>query len=233
MPVDINLTPPRANTSGCDGAFTEAAVGAPLARRPGGVDDFAAFPAGSIALIQRGGCSFALKAYNAQAAGASAVIIFNQGNTPDRSGPFVDVTAAAPAGSAVDGPLTVPVVGASFADGTALAQPGSTARISVRLEERFSENVIAEKAGRRRRQRRHGRRPPRLGARRTGHQRQRQRFGRAARDRPEPRQPPPAQHPAVRLVGCGGARPGRVHGVGRAAAARGSWTRSRCTSTST
>ena len=29
VPVDINLTPPRASTSGCDGAFTEAAVGAP------------------------------------------------------------------------------------------------------------------------------------------------------------------------------------------------------------
>ncbi len=68
--IDINLTPPRANTSGCDGAFTEAFVGAPLTPDPAGVDDFAGFPAGAIALIQRGGCSFALKAYNAQAAGA-------------------------------------------------------------------------------------------------------------------------------------------------------------------
>ena len=33
-PVDINLAPPRANTSGCDGAFTEAAVGAPLTADP-------------------------------------------------------------------------------------------------------------------------------------------------------------------------------------------------------
>ena len=32
--VDINLVPPRANTSGCDGAFTEAAVGAPLVPHP-------------------------------------------------------------------------------------------------------------------------------------------------------------------------------------------------------
>ena len=74
------------------------------------------------------------------------MIVFNQGNTPDRSGPLTDVTAAAPAGSVV-AELTVPVVGASFADGAALAQPGSTARISVRLEERMSENVIAEKEG--------------------------------------------------------------------------------------
>ena len=62
VPVDINLTPPRANTSGCDGAYTEAAVGAPLVADPAGVDDFAGFPAGAIALVQRGGCSFALKA---------------------------------------------------------------------------------------------------------------------------------------------------------------------------
>ena len=46
VPVDINLVPPRANTSGCDGAFTEAAVGAPLVADPGGADDFAGFPAG-------------------------------------------------------------------------------------------------------------------------------------------------------------------------------------------
>ena len=60
-PIDINLTPPRANTSGCDGAYTEAAVGAPLTADPGGVNDFAGFVPGRIALIQRGGCSFALK----------------------------------------------------------------------------------------------------------------------------------------------------------------------------
>ena len=65
--VDINLVPPRgAARSGCEAA------------------DFAGFPAGNIALVQRGTCAFAVKALNAQAAGASAVIIFNQGNTPDR-----------------------------------------------------------------------------------------------------------------------------------------------------
>ena len=39
--------------------------------------DFAGFPAGNIALISRGICSFASKATNAQAAGASAVVIYN------------------------------------------------------------------------------------------------------------------------------------------------------------
>jgi Zn-dependent M28 family amino/carboxypeptidase len=145
-PIDINLAPPRApTTSGCDGAFAEAAVGAPLLADPAGPNDFAALAPGGIALVQRGGCSFSLKAYNAQAAGASALIIFNQGNTPEREALFVG-TAVAPAGSVV-GDLTIPVVGSSFATGAALAQPGATARVAVRLEDRFSENVIAEKAG--------------------------------------------------------------------------------------
>jgi Zn-dependent M28 family amino/carboxypeptidase len=39
--------------------------------------DFAGFPAGQIALISRGACTFAIKANNAYAAGASAVIIYN------------------------------------------------------------------------------------------------------------------------------------------------------------
>ena len=39
--------------------------------------DYAGFPAGNIALISRGACSFAIKATNAQAAGAIGVIIYN------------------------------------------------------------------------------------------------------------------------------------------------------------
>ncbi len=39
--------------------------------------DFAGFPAGNIALISRGACTFALKATNAYNAGASGVIIYN------------------------------------------------------------------------------------------------------------------------------------------------------------
>ena len=73
--VDVNLVPPRANTSGCEAA------------------DFAGFVAGNIALVQRGTCTFADKATNAQAAGASAVIIFNQGNDPTREGLIVGTLA--------------------------------------------------------------------------------------------------------------------------------------------
>lgn len=39
--------------------------------------DFAGFPAGNIALISRGACTFALKATNAYNAGASGVVIYN------------------------------------------------------------------------------------------------------------------------------------------------------------
>ncbi len=39
--------------------------------------DFAGFPAGNIALISRGACTFAIKATNAFSAGASGVIIYN------------------------------------------------------------------------------------------------------------------------------------------------------------
>src|ERR671932_1227839 len=42
--------------------------------------DFTGFVSGRIALIQRGGCNFGVKVQNAQAAGATGVIIFNEGN---------------------------------------------------------------------------------------------------------------------------------------------------------
>ena len=140
--IDVNLVPPRITTSGCDGQFTEAAVGAPIVPDPAGPDDFvnSGFVAGQIALIQRGGCSFALKATNAMAAGAAAVIIFNQGNDPTREGLIV--------GTLVPVVATIPVVGASFADGAALAQPASTAFVEVPAPQSITlENVLAESQG--------------------------------------------------------------------------------------
>jgi Zn-dependent M28 family amino/carboxypeptidase len=127
VPVDINLVPPRASTSGCEAADF------------GGLD----FSGPSdIALVQRGTCSFGIKALNAQTAGAEAVIIFNQGNDPTREGLIVGTLL--PDGAAV----TIPVVGASFADGEALAQAGSAARVRViPSETRTDLNVIAEKQG--------------------------------------------------------------------------------------
>jgi Zn-dependent M28 family amino/carboxypeptidase len=42
--------------------------------------DFTGFVSGRVALIQRGGCNFGVKVINAKAAGATGVIIFNEGN---------------------------------------------------------------------------------------------------------------------------------------------------------
>jgi hypothetical protein len=69
-------------------------VGGIVIPSPGGsssgctMDDFAGFVPGRIALIQRGTCNFGVKVLNAQAAKASGVIIFNEGNTAERSGVF-------------------------------------------------------------------------------------------------------------------------------------------------
>jgi Peptidase family M28/PA domain len=135
IPVDINLTPPRASTSGCEPA------------------DFAGIDwsgDNDIALVQRGTCFFGDKAHNAELAGAEAVIIFNQGNTPDREGLIVaDATSITlPDGSTGTITHNIPVVGASFADGVALSQPGSTAFVKVDPPEiRTDYNVIAELPG--------------------------------------------------------------------------------------
>jgi Zn-dependent M28 family amino/carboxypeptidase len=134
IPVDINLVPPRASTSGCEATDFDT-------------QDWSG-PA-DIALVQRGTCNFGDKAFFAEEAGAEAVIIFNQGNTPDREGLIV-----ADASSRTDGtPVQhgIPVVGASFAQGEALAQPGSTAFVEVLPSEtRTDYNVIAELRGKNR-----------------------------------------------------------------------------------
>lgn len=62
----VDLTLGNASTSGCEAS------------------DFDGFPIGHIALVQRGACTFQLKAENAANAGAIGTIIFNQGNTEDR-----------------------------------------------------------------------------------------------------------------------------------------------------
>jgi Zn-dependent M28 family amino/carboxypeptidase len=131
IPVDINLVGDRASTSGCQAA------------------DFAGIDwsgDADIALIQRGSCNFGTKARNAELAGAEAVIIFNQGNTPDREGLIVGDATSLDDGTVVA--HTIPVVGASFADGVALAAPGSMAFVEVPPPEtRTDFNVIAELPG--------------------------------------------------------------------------------------
>lgn len=116
IPVDINLTGDRSNTSGCEAA------------------DFAGLDfsgPNDIALMQRSACNFGDKANNAAHAGAEAVVLFNQGDTPEREGLIVGNASTLTDGTSVT--HTIPVVGASFADGVALAQPGSTALVRVVL----------------------------------------------------------------------------------------------------
>ena len=126
--VDINLAGDRASTSGCE------------------AEDFAAFPAGNIALIQRGSCDFRVKVDNAAAAGAVGVIVFNQGNDvpgDDRFG-VVFGTLSAPQAA-------IPAMGTTFAIGEALAgTPGLTMRMAVDATVRTIDtfNVLADTAGR-------------------------------------------------------------------------------------
>ncbi len=122
--VDINLVGDRASTSGCEAG------------------DFAGFPVGNIALIQRGTCPFAVKADNAAAAGASAVIVFNQGNVvpgDDRLSLF---------GGTLDPPVrNIPVVSASFDQGVTWANtPGLELSITleINIEQVTTENLLAD-----------------------------------------------------------------------------------------
>lgn len=99
--------------------------------------DFAGFIAGRIALVQRGTCTFFDKATNAAAAGASAVIIFNEGQ-PGRT-EAVDGTLGEPVG--------IPVLGVSFALGQtlhSLGNPTLRVRTDTESEIRPTYNVLAE-----------------------------------------------------------------------------------------
>lgn len=103
--VDLALGAGNSSSSGCE------------------VEDFAAFPSGSIALIQRGACSFQQKAENAAAAGAVGVVIFNQGNTEERMGLMNATLGDTYAGG-------IPVLFGTYALGADWAQ---TAGLQVRM----------------------------------------------------------------------------------------------------
>jgi Zn-dependent M28 family amino/carboxypeptidase len=126
-PVDLQLGIGNTSTSGCEAA------------------DWAGFPAGNIALLQRGTCTFELKAENAAAAGAVGIVIFNQGNTAaeDRNNiPAVTLTANNTSG--------IPVIGTTYALGVTLSQtPGLRMRVFANTLREIlpTANVIAEKTG--------------------------------------------------------------------------------------
>ncbi|HZM38624.1 MAG TPA: M28 family peptidase [Acidimicrobiales bacterium] len=124
--VDLVLPPtpaPNGSTSACE------------------AEDFAGFTPGNIALIQRGTCPYVQKAANAQEFGASAIILFNEGQ-PGRTA----VPNNLPLGA--EG-VHIPGVGTSFAVGVDLSDPGTVARVKTETDEVLgsSVNVIAETPG--------------------------------------------------------------------------------------
>ncbi|MQA94026.1 MAG: M20/M25/M40 family metallo-hydrolase [Streptosporangiales bacterium] len=160
-PAVMEQTAPGAKTytNATDGDFLNMEYSGPgdvtaaaTAVRPGAADsgcqaaDFAGFPSGNIAIVRRGTCDFIVKAQNARDAGAPAVVIFNDGASPERTGPIAGT---------LGGPIDIPVIGASHAAGNELVPlaDAGTLRLHVRSdtfsEPRTTWNVIAEtKAGR-------------------------------------------------------------------------------------
>jgi Zn-dependent M28 family amino/carboxypeptidase len=137
QPVGGIVIPPDPNgstsTSGCTSA------------------DFAGFTAGRIALIQRGGCNFGVKVLNAKDAGASGVIIFNEGN-PGRTDLLIGSMVDAAGNPIVP---TIPVAFTTFAGGSTLLDqyrtgPAPVMNINIRAivdPNRDDWNVIAESKG--------------------------------------------------------------------------------------
>ncbi|GAA3727741.1 aminopeptidase PaaP [Plantactinospora mayteni] len=121
-PVDLTLPPgpvPNTSTSGCE------------------AEDFTGFPAGRIALVQRGTCNYRVKALNAAAAGAVGMIAFNEGQ-PDRLGPLL---------GSLSGPgVPIPVFSAGYALGARLAErrPVVGLRTDAVTETRPTSNVVAQ-----------------------------------------------------------------------------------------
>jgi Zn-dependent M28 family amino/carboxypeptidase len=125
--VDLLLPSPSANasTSGCEAT------------------DFASFPRGAVALLQRGGCFFRQKVDNAAAAGAAAAVVMNEGN-PGRRALF-QATLGSPQASIPALAASV-AVGDALRNGRAAGQTGVTVRLrtDVIAETRRTRNVIAE-----------------------------------------------------------------------------------------
>ncbi len=125
--VDVQLGLGNTSTSGCEAG------------------DFAGFPAGNIALIQRGTCTFEIKGENAAAAGAAGVLFFNQGNTADPSRQGIPAVTL---GNGYTG--GIPALNATYALGVDLA---GTPSLQLRLFANVSriqsttENLTAESKG--------------------------------------------------------------------------------------
>jgi len=122
QPVDVVLPPGPDNTStsGCEAS------------------DFAGFVPGNVALMQRGVCNFRVKVDNAVAAGASAAIVFNEGQ-PGRTEVDLNPTLGGPG-------VTIPAFFTSFAVGRDLAAAGAAVTMNWDpvVETRTTYNVLAQ-----------------------------------------------------------------------------------------
>jgi Peptidase family M28/PA domain len=146
---------PGASNGTATGATVQAVGGIVLPPTPSpssasgcSASDFSGFTPGNIALIQRGTCTFGTKVLNATAAGASGVVIFNEGN-PNRTGLFSGSMVDANNNSFV---ASIPVAFVPFATGESLYNEAQTAtppvmNLDVKLIDdpnRDDWNVIAE-----------------------------------------------------------------------------------------
>jgi Zn-dependent M28 family amino/carboxypeptidase len=128
--VPIAGNPPNTSTSGCEPS------------------DFAGFAAGNVALLQRGTCPFRQKADNAAAAGASAAIVFNEGQPQSPTQPE-DRTVVVRGTLGTPG-ITIPVIGTSYAIGEELVYQTRAGAVTVHLststisEVRTTRNVIGD-----------------------------------------------------------------------------------------
>ena len=140
------------------GAIPDAplvAAGGVVIPSPGGstsgcsASDFNGFPAGAVALVQRGTCTFRAKATNAKAAGAVGVVIFNEGNVDpddDRLGVIFGT---------LDPPqFDIPVIGTTFAVGRdlySMVSSGTSVHVNLAVTAHVvktqSSNVIADTPG--------------------------------------------------------------------------------------
>jgi len=129
--LDVQVPPgptPSSSNSGCEAAdFVPASATEP-----------------QVALVQRGTCTFAAKAANAQAAGYDAVVIFNEGQ-PGRQ----DLLTGT-----LGNPVSLPVLGLSFADGASLFQATQAGPVVVRAfastennPNAVTTNIIADSRG--------------------------------------------------------------------------------------
>ncbi len=120
--VTLDLGPDNASSSGCT------------------PEAFDGFPAGNIALIQRGLCSFAAKVQNAEAAGAVGVVLFNQGSDGGNQGLF-NGTLGAGAG------VGIPVVFTDYATGETLASSAAPVvhlNVDASVDTVTTTNVLAD-----------------------------------------------------------------------------------------